>query len=183
MLPKYELRAISMASATDGWIGGDTPTISGGYLSPTGHPQQLLLNVPVTLHYAHGQWVEVPFPQIGGTPAAGIVTAITLSSATSGWMFTGLENQVLNPDNAAYLAPGMFHMERGRWVQVQAPLIQGRRIATIMAASFVSANEFWGVGDTVWLTGIPSDTGSGYTPTVTPLIVHYKSGSWSVVEK
>lgn len=73
-----------------------------------------MLNVPVTLHYTNGQWIEVAFTEIGGTPAAGTVTAITLSSATSGWMFAGLENQVLNPDNAAYLAPGMFHLEQGR---------------------------------------------------------------------
>jgi hypothetical protein len=142
-----------------------------------------LLDVPVTLQYSQGQWVEVPFPDIGGTSAAGSVTAITLTSATSGWLFVGLENQVLNPDDATYLAPGIFHLEHGRWIQVQAPLIQGRRYATIITASIISADEFWGVGDTIWSTGIPSDTGSGYTPTVTPLIVHYKDGAWGIVEK
>ncbi len=182
-LPKYELRAISMVSAAAGWIGGDMQTISGGYRSANGQPQSSMLNVPVTLHYSHGQWLEVPFPEIGGTPAAGSVSAISLTSATSGWLFVGLDNQVLNPDDATYLAPGMFHLEHGRWTQVQAPLIQGRRYATIVAASIISADEFWGVGDTIWLTGIPSDTGSGYTPTVTPLIVHYKDGVWGVVEK
>lgn len=182
-LPKYELRAISMASATAGWIGGDRQTISGGYRSANGQPQTSLLNVPVTLQYSHGQWIEVPFPEIGGTPAAGIVTAITLSSATSGWLFAGLENQVLEPDGATYLAPGMFHLEHGRWTQVKAPLIQNRRIASIMSASLISADEFWGVGDAIWFTGVPVDTSNGYTPTVTPLIVHYKNGVWSVVEK
>ena len=29
-LPKYELRTISMASATDGWIGGDKANHSAG---------------------------------------------------------------------------------------------------------------------------------------------------------
>lgn len=182
-LPNYDLRTISMASATAGWIGGDTQTISGGYRSANGQPQTSLLDVPVTLQYSQGQWVEVPFPDIGGTSAAGSVTAITLTSATSGWLFVGLENQVLNPDDATYLAPGIFHLEHGRWIQVQAPLIQGRRYATIITASIISADEFWGVGDTIWSTGIPSDTGSGYTPTVTPLIVHYKDGAWGIVEK
>ncbi|HEX5546974.1 MAG TPA: hypothetical protein VFX24_06145, partial [Ktedonobacterales bacterium] len=182
-LPKYELRAVSMVSATAGWIGGARQTISGGYPSADGQPQTSLLDIPVTLQYSHSQWVDVPFPEIGGTLAAGIVTGITLTSATSGWLFVGLENQVLNPDDATYLAPGMFHLAHGRWAQVQAPLIQKRRIATIVAASTISADEFWGVGDTIWWTGIPSDTGPGYTPTVTPLIVHYKNGMWTVIEK
>ncbi|HEU4782574.1 MAG TPA: hypothetical protein VFS83_04465, partial [Ktedonobacterales bacterium] len=67
-LPKYEFRAISMVSATTGWIGGDMQTMSGGYRSANGQPGHSLLNVPVTLQYSHGQWVEVPFPDIGGTP-------------------------------------------------------------------------------------------------------------------
>jgi hypothetical protein len=77
----------------------------------------------------------------------------------------------------------MFHLEYGRWTQVQAPMIQGRRYATIVAASIISADEFWGVGDTIWFTGVPADASSAYTPTVTPLIVHYKNGVWTVVEK
>lgn len=182
-LPGYDLHGVSMTSATNGWIGGNMQTISGGYRSANGQPQTTLLNVPVTLQYSHGQWVEVPFPEIGGTPAAGGVRTITLSSASSGWLFVGLLNQILEPDNATHLAPGMFHLEHGQWTQVQAPLIEGRRYATITAASIISADEFWGVGDTIWSTGVPTDTSNGYTPTVTPLIVHYKQGVWNIIEK
>ena len=97
-------------------------------------------------------------------------------------MLIPLENQRLDPDNATYLQPGIFHLEQGRWVQVKTPLIQGRRIANVAATTFVGPHEFWGVGDAVWWTGIPSGPSGGYQPTVTPLIVHYKNGSWTVIE-
>lgn len=181
-LPNHELRAVSMSSATNGWIGGSVQTISSTYPYVNGHPQQTVSSLPVTLHYTSGQWREVPFPDIGGVPASGTVNHITMVSTTDGWMFIPLENQVLDPDNATYLQPSIFHLAQGRWVQVKMPLIQGRRIADVAATTFVGPNEFWGVGDAVWWTGIPSGPSEGYQPTVTPLIVHYKNGSWTVIE-
>ncbi|HEU5347339.1 MAG TPA: hypothetical protein VFU63_01880 [Ktedonobacterales bacterium] len=182
-MPKYELNSLSMGSATDGWIGGDMHTTSGGYQQLNGQSGQSVLNVPVTLHYTHGTWVEVPFPGIGGTPAAGDVTRIIMSSADNGWMLVPLENQVLNSDDASYLTPGIFHLEHGRWVQIKAPLVHDRRFASLYGIAYVAPDEFWGVGDTGWCSGThPSTCDSRSIVTTEPLIVHYKNGSWTVVE-
>ncbi|MGE5333673.1 MAG: WD40/YVTN/BNR-like repeat-containing protein, partial [Nitrososphaerota archaeon] len=182
-MPKYELNSISMGSAADGWIGGDMQTISGGYQQLNGQFGQTVLSVPVTLHYTRGAWVEVPFPEIGGTPAAGDVTRIIMSSTDNGWMLAPLENQILNPDDASYLTPGIFHLERGRWVQIKAPLLHDRRFASVYGIAYVAPDEFWGVGDTGWCSGAhPSTCDSSSVVTVTPLIVHYQNGSWTVVE-
>jgi hypothetical protein len=174
-----------MGSATDGWVGGNLITFAKPAPYPTNNPVTEV-DRPMLLHYTGGQWIEVNAPRSALTPAGvesqGQIGSITMFSATEGWMFAGLDSgrQALEP--STLLGPDVFRLEQGHWVQVETPTIQQRRFANMGQVVSLSPNEFWGVGTSFWWTGIPSDTGSGYAPTVTPLIVHYKDGVWSVIE-
>ena len=97
-------------------------------------------------------------------------------------MFGSLDYGMQSLDQSALLQPDVFHLEHGRWVQVQTPTIQQRRSTYMSQIAFLAPDEFWGVGTSLWQTGIPSGPGTGYTPTVTPLIAHYKGGVWGIVE-
>ncbi|HEY1388163.1 MAG TPA: hypothetical protein VGF38_06425, partial [Ktedonobacterales bacterium] len=181
-LPGIELRTVSMGSATDGWTGGDLVSLSQtGKMGPNQSPIQS--DTPKLWRYADGQWSEVSVSPPVVIAAEGSVTSIAMPSATQGWMFVNSDDGAQSQDQPASVGPDLFHLEQGRWVQVNTPAVQQRRYVNIIQAALLSPYEFWGVGSTIWWTGIPADTGSGYTPTVTPLIVHYKSGVWTVVEK
>jgi hypothetical protein len=60
--------------------------------------------------------------------------------------------------------------------------LDGRQSANIAAISMLSPTEGWAVGTAYWPRkyGVPAGPGSGYTPTITPLILHYHDGVWSV---
>jgi len=175
-----------MGSASDGWVGGNLVTYSKtGQLPQTESPDET--DNPKLWRFSGGRWVEVNTPRSNrlpeGAPSEGQMENITMFSATEGWMFGQLDYGMQSLDNSTALEPEAFRLEQGRWVQVQTPTIQQRRSAYLSQVALLAPDEFWGVGDAIWLTGIPSDMGSGYTPTVTPLIVHYKNGVWSIVEK
>jgi hypothetical protein len=180
-LPNTELRTISMGSATDGWIGGDLVSLSQtGKLGPDQSPVQS--DTPMLWRYTDGQWAEVSVPPSAVIASEGLVTSIDMSSPTQGWMSVYRDNSAQSQDQPASIGPDLFHLEQGRWVQVNTPFVQQRRYVNIIQAALLSPDEFWGVGSAIWWTGIPIDASSAYTPTVTPLIVHYKNGVWSVVE-
>jgi hypothetical protein len=181
-LPNMEPRTISMGSATDGWAGGDLVSLSQtGKMGPNQSPVQS--DTPTLWRYAGGQWIETNVPPSTNIASEGSVASITMSSATQGWMSVYRENGAQSQDQPASIGPDLFYLEQGRWVQVHTPAVQQRRYVNILQIAFLSPHEFWGVGSANWWTGIPSDMGSGYTPTATPLIVHYKDGVWTVVEK
>ncbi len=89
-------------------------------------------------------------------------------------MAASLDRGIQSLDQSTLLGPDVFHLEKGRWVQVQMPTIQQRRSAHISQIALLTHDEFWGVGIAIWW--------DGSTPTVTPLIVHYKSGVWDVID-
>jgi hypothetical protein len=184
-LPSMNLQTISMGSASDGWVGGNMVTYSKTGQLPSGDsPDES--DTPKLWHYIGGQWVEVSAPRSTllptGAPSEGQIGSITMFSATEGWMLGNVDYGVQSLDQSTSLRPDVFYLKQGRWVQIQTPTIQQRRFTSIVQVVALSPNEFWGVGNSFWQTGIPSDTGSGYTPTVTLLIVHYKDGVWTVVE-
>lgn len=72
------------------------------------------------------------------------------------------------------MGPDIYQLRQGHWVQVQTPTIQQRRTATMNQITFISPDEFWGVGADMW---------SDSKPTVTPLLAHYHAGTWTVVAK
>ena len=97
-------------------------------------------------------------------------------------MLGNVDYGIQSLDQSSPLGPDVFRLKQGRWVQVQTPTIQQRRSAYISQTAFLSPDEFWGVGTSFWWTGTSTGTSSGYNPTVTPLITHYKDGVWTVVE-
>ena len=180
-LPDMEPRTVSMGSATDGWIGGNLVSLSQtGKMGPDQSPIQS--DTPKLWRYADGQWAEVNVPASAVIASEGIVSSIAMSSTTQGWMSVYRENGAQSQDQPASMGPELFHLEQGKWVQANAPAVQHRRAFNIIQTAFLSPDEFWGVGSAIWWTGVPADTSSAYTPTVTPLIVHYKDGVWTVVE-
>lgn len=183
-LPGIDMRTVSMASATDGWAGGNLVTLSKTGPMPSGQ-SPFETNTPRLWHYTGGQWIEASSllpDQPPGSPLTGDVTSITMVSATQGWLFVAWEMGNSLDESRVSVTPSLFRLEQGRWVSVRTPTVQQRRIAAVWQVVFVSPDEFWGVGSSTWWTGIPLGTGSGYQPTVTPLIVHYKNGSWDVIE-
>jgi hypothetical protein len=180
-LPDMEPRTVSMGSATDGWIGGNLVSLSQtGKMGPDQSPIQS--DTPKLWRYTDGQWAEVNVPASAVIASEGIVSSIAMSSTTQGWMSVYRENGAQSQDQPASMGPELFHLEQGKWVQANTPAVQHRRAFNIIQTAFLSPDEFWGVGSAIWWTGVPADTSSAYTPTVTPLIVHYKDGVWTVVE-
>jgi len=184
-LPGMNLQTISMGSATDGWAGGSLVTYSKTGPLPQGQsPNET--DTPKLWRYTGGQWVEVSVPRSpltpAGTPMDGQIRSITMFSATDGWMFAGLDSGLQSLDQSTSLGPSVLHLEQGRWVQVKTPVLQQRRSVYMSNVVFLSPDEFWGVGSAVWWTGIPSGIGSGYSPTITPVMAHYKNGAWTIVE-
>jgi hypothetical protein len=185
--PGDDLHSVSMGSAADGWAGGNRVALSKTGRQTLSNPP-IETNYPKLWHYTGNRWTEVDASQSAALPATGQITSISMFSTTQGWIFADdgtppfgtppFDQSTQSP--AIY--PDVFHLEQGRWVQVKTPTVQQRRGAEMLQTVFLSPDEFWSVGDAEWWTGIPSGMGDGYRPTVTPLIVHYKNGSWTIVQ-
>jgi hypothetical protein len=101
-------------------------------------------------------------------------------SATDVWLAT--VNEPPNPD--ATTTTITFLHDDGSGFLPATVTLDGRQSANIAAISMLSPTEGWAVGTAYWPRkyGIPSDTGLGYTPTITPLLLHYHDGVWSVAQ-
>jgi hypothetical protein len=194
-LPGYNLHSISMGSATDGWVGGSLETlVATGQIDVSQHPPQpikVLVDNPRLWHYSNGAWNPAPLPGTTQPDYEGSISGITMFSATTGWL-TGNPDQVTS---SLQLGANLYHLEQGRWVHVPTKEISNRRYVTISQFSFLSPDDFWAVGQSIWLTGIPPNStpgasvptvsashDGGYMPTVTPLIAHYHNGVWDIIE-
>ncbi len=179
-LPGDDLRTVSMRSAADGWAGGNHVVLDKtGQLAPLDSPKET--DYPKLWHYTGSRWTEVDARQNAGIVATGQIDSISMFSTGQGWMFAGLQDGTLPYDwatESAMILPDVFHLEQGHWVQVKRPIVQQRRAAEVWQTAFLSPDEFWSVGDTIWWAGFPSTPGT----TMTPLIVHYKNGSWTIVQ-
>jgi hypothetical protein len=194
-LPGYNLLSISMGSATDGWVGGSQETlVATGQIDVSQHPPQpikVLVDNPRLWHYSNGAWNPASLPGTTQSDYEGSISDITMFSPTSGWL-------IGNPDQVSsspQLGDNVYHLEQGRWVHIPTQEISNRRDATISQFSFLSPDDFWAVGQSMWLTGIPPNStpgaslptvsashDGGYMPTTTPLIVHYHNGVWDIIE-
>ena len=174
-LPNYDLSAISMVSASEGWFGGQKQARNASFpaIGPT-------WNKPTLWHYGGSHWVEVSPPQAAasgvGDPV-GQIKSITMFSAMDGWLFASLMDQPQPGDGATPISPDVFHLEQGRWVAIKTPAIKNRVEVTMFQVGFVSLDEFWGIGESL----VP-DLSTGSVAHVVPLLVHYKGGVWNVVE-
>ncbi len=154
------LRSVSMSSADDGWAAGENDLYVP---SNAGEPHTIAENSPLLLHYKQGQWVQVASPL--NTPDSrynGTFSQVALRSASDGWLVGGSEPEP---------GPTLFHYDGTTWRTVKVPTIKDTKVWGIYNLAMTSATEGWGVG----LRFTNSDT-------VTPVILHYLNGTWSVYQ-
>jgi len=121
------LAAISLAGASDGWVGG-------GYSIPQG--DNLVSVKPLLWRLSNGVWKDVPLPDTSTTDGKApdnFILAMHMLSETQGWLITASV-----PPNDVY------HLENGRWVGVPGVMMPNPFNASAFA--FVSPNEFWAIG-------------------------------------
>ncbi len=80
--PNYTLMTVSMASATDGWIGGDYETD----IKRNADGSSSALDRPFLWRLTDGVWKDAPTPGGYKPPLVGQVSYIQMLSPTVGWM-------------------------------------------------------------------------------------------------
>lgn len=145
--PSYELTTISIASATNGWIGGDYWTDFKQY----GGGSSSAISRPFLWRLTDGVWQNAPLPgsQNGGS-LVGIVWSIQMLSATESWMIAGISPAAQNPPSQSGLPQvsfsfiPMYHWQNGQWVEVPISSTPSPYNADHFA--FISPDEFWTIG-------------------------------------
>jgi hypothetical protein len=157
------LHAISMSSATDGWVVGN--------LFPPAGSDTLQ---PLLLHYTQDAWVQVANPATQSLPY--VYTAVTMLSTTDGWM-SGLftDERVQTP-----LAL-MFHYDGTRWSQVAMPS-QPYLHASILHIVMTSASDGWASGYEVSNDPALAQKHDPAFETPLPVLWHYTDGVWSLYQ-
>ena len=134
--PTYELATISMASATDGWIGGDYEID----VKHNADGSSSAISRPFLWRFNNGSWRDAPIPGGYKPPLAGQVSYIQMLSPTVGWMIAGISAGASLGSNTNPL----FHMQNGQWVQFPGYTVPGP--PDYYATAFLSSDEFWGFG-------------------------------------
>lgn len=142
--PTYELKTISMASATDGWIGGDYWTDFKQYADGSSSA----LSRPFLWRLTDGVWQNAPLPgSRDGSSLVGNVWSIQMRSATEGWMLGGFDSAT--PNNGLPTTPleylPLYHFQNGQWVEVPTPTSFPSPYNADQFA-FISPDEFWAIG-------------------------------------
>ena len=126
-----DLSAISLANASDGWVGG-------GYSAQ--HNDKSVSVKPLLWRLSNGAWKDASLPAPsttdtgdGSTDTSSIQT-IHLFSATEGWLVVAT-----TPQHALY------HLENGQWTPV--PMTTHPNPFNAGAFAFVSPDEFWAIGE------------------------------------
>jgi len=160
--PAYELQTISMASATDGWIGGNYWTD----FKHNADGSSSAVNKPVLWRLTDGVWKDAPLPNTQGDGSLlGMVWSIQMLSPTKGWMRAGIFRAAdANGPSGLPQQPNefipMYQLRDGQWVEAPMPTsFPSPYNADVFA--FVSPDEFWAMG------------GFG--------ISHYHQGAWKNV--
>jgi len=126
---------VSLASASDGWIGGSYVMTT---LRDNGSAETFS---PLLWRLSNGHWRSQPIPGGYKPPLDGQVWSIRMLSPTTGWMIAEIRPAHETNTNTRPL----FWLRNGQWVQVPDATIPDD-LSEYFAAAFVSANEFWAVG-------------------------------------
>jgi hypothetical protein len=160
------IASISMASSTDGWAMGSTssvPVTQCPCASPA-KPQPLLL------HFTHGKWIQVKSVVTGTTQVA-----VVMRSSSDGWIADSGENGI----------PKLLHYNGRDWSPVRVPLTADNNTDHFQINDFalLAADDGWAIGERISNANqsAPLDSHGDYVPLVTPFILHYSGGAWSVV--
>ncbi|HEY7832363.1 MAG TPA: hypothetical protein VIG30_02255 [Ktedonobacterales bacterium] len=158
------LQSISMSSADEGWAAGGTTTLKGA---------QPIVQSLLLLHYTGGAWHRVPDPLAGSTYHAADFVRIAMPAADDGWI-TAMQNSASKPI--------ALHYDGSRWNVVPLPDIPHSATWYLNGLTYTSAGDLWAIGARLSdaTTGEPDGHG-GFTPTITPLLLHEQQGVWSVV--
>jgi len=145
--PAYELQTISMASATDGWIGGNYWTD----FKHNADGSSSAVNKPVLWRLTDGVWKDAPLPNTQGDGSLlGMVWSIQMLSPTKGWMRAGIFRAAdANGPSGLPQQPNefipMYQLRDGQWVEAPMPTsFPSPYNADVFA--FVSSDEFWAMG-------------------------------------
>jgi hypothetical protein len=152
------VQSLSMLSTTDGWITAmkTASTVSGANPS-----------MPMLLHYTGGQWVDAT-ARIKDASKLGMLLGVFMRSPTDGWMVV----QKLGYHGI----PTLLHFTGTQWTEASLPTLPNTSTLSIRGITMLSGTDGWAVGDHE-LKNAP-----GYVTRVTPVILHYANGRWSVAE-
>ena len=143
--PNYDLATISMASASDGWIGGDYQT---NITKATDSSSSALLR-PFLWRLTDGAWKDAPVPNPHGySSLVGRIMNIQMLSTTEGWMIGGIDSAAraafplptLPPEDPPY-----YRLQNGQWVAAPMPATLPYPYNADQFA-YVSPDEFWAMG-------------------------------------
>lgn len=173
-IPSAQLQHIAMGSATDGWATGSTESWATSTSGPIGS------STPLLLRYQNGAWTAVSEPESAGVTLASSVQTVMALSPTDVW-FAGQHGPV--DTNSTSISFAMAHYNGAKFT-AQSLTLSRRFDVNITGISMLSPTEGWAVGDALWPRddGVPSGTGHGFTPTITPLFLVCHGGVWNVVQ-
>lgn len=181
ILPGATLRAVTMDATGDGWVVGNDDVFQHLATDPNPNDSADIQHM-LLLQYTGGRWVTVPVPLANQQRLSGDLDTVTMLSPTDGWI-TGSSNtgSITEPGQAANTFV-LLHYNGAHWTEVATPNVKDRRGYGIISLSVAAANDVWVVGSAYSTeeNGIPNPQGPGYIPTITPLILHYHDGSWTV---
>jgi len=160
LLTGVDVLSLSMSSATDGWIAAIQAPL-------TNMPSAANPDRPLLLHYTGGQWVDAT-TSITDASKLGRVETVWMRSATDGWMTAQKQD--------SQGIQTLLHFNGTQWTEASLPTLPNSSPLSIRSITMLSATEGWAVGDHE-LKNAP-----GYVTRVTPVILHYSSGRWSVAQ-
>jgi hypothetical protein len=166
---------VSMTSSTDGWAVGYTITSISS--NAGGTPGVTDNTAPLLLHYTGGAWVKVASPLTTSGSSIDMLLQVNMRSASDGWLISGVDRKTG--------IPALFHYNGSRWSAARIPTFTDTKELLLNGITMTSAAEGWAVGARFSNAdrGVPNAADlSGYTPTVTPVILHYLNGAWSVYQ-
>jgi len=155
------MQALAMVSPTEGWAAG---MLIGQVSSGTPPTAPRTNGGAVLLHYSAGHWsLATRIPD-------GLVSAISMASATEGWAMGDTENtRPATPTPAVHETPLLLHYSRGRWRQVANPVLNPT-VCCLDTVTMRSASDGWAAGPESGLEPLPIAT-----------MMHYTGGRWVAV--
>jgi hypothetical protein len=130
-----------------------------GWITATGQD-----NAPLLLRYTGGHWVDATASIVdGGT--FGRLLDVYMSSASEGWMTTQARD--------FRGSPTLLHYDGTKWSVSSLPSISNTSTWDIRGITMLSVTEGWAVGE-------HEVKNPHYLTLVTPVILHYHNGRWSL---
>jgi hypothetical protein len=167
LLPGAALSSVAATGGNEVWADGSTET----FTFTQGQPGTVDNAYPLLLRYTGGKWAAVS-NQVAGQPTqTQFLGSIAMLSPTDGWMVRASE------------ASTLLRYDGSVWNEVSVPSFQDTRAYFFTDIALTSPTSGWVVGYRLSdrAHGISASSGYGYQPTVTPIILRYQLGAWTIV--